>query len=70
MSRQDLLASLCEPFAQTVGLPPRQLRDRRHATEELVVVRDFLDALRSDTPAVQHALEKGTDVSGTVRAAK
>ena len=59
-----------QPVAQPVSLPLREFRDRRHATEELVVVRDFLDAIRSDTPAVQHALEKWADVGGTVRAAK
>jgi hypothetical protein len=59
-----------EPVAQPVSLPLRELRDRRHAAEELVVVSDLLDAIRSDTPAVQHTLEKWADVGGTVRAAK
>ena len=59
-----------QPLPQTLGLPPRELGDRRDAAEQLVVVRDFLDALGRHAPAAQHVGEERPDVVGTLRAAE
>ena len=60
----------CQAILQALRLLPRDGCDRRHAAEELVVVRDFLDALRADAPAAQHVREKRADVVEALRSAE
>jgi hypothetical protein len=51
-----------QPILQTASLPSGHVSDRRHTAEQLVVMRDFLDAFRADAPAAKHVGEEGTNV--------
>src|SRR5215216_6939553 len=55
---------------QSGGLPHGDLGERRHAVEELVVVRYFLDALRRHAPAAEDIGEKWTDIVAPARSAE
>ena len=59
-----------KPLAQSLGLAPRQLGDRRDAVEQLVVMRDFFDPLGADAPAAKDVREKRTDVFASLRTAE
>ena len=51
-------------------LRQRQLGERRHAAEQLVVVRDFVDPFGAHAPAAQHVLEKRPHIVGPLRPAE
>ena len=59
-----------EAFAETVRLATRQLRQRRYAIEQLVMVRDFFNALRRNSSSAQHVGEEGADVVAPLRTAE
>ena len=51
-----------EPRAQSLRLPERQGRQRRHSTEELVVMRDVLEPVGRDPSPSNHVLQERPDV--------
>ena len=59
-----------ERRAQSPRLPVRQVGDRGHPVEQLVVVRDFLDPLGRHPPSAQDVGEKGSNISRTLRSAE
>ncbi len=63
-------AAVAQPLAQSLGLRLRQSREWRHATEQLVVMGDFFDALRRNAPAAQDVGEERSDVSWPLGAAE
>ena len=63
-------ARAAQPLAEPLRLPHRQRRQRRHAAEQLVVVRDLFDPLRRDAPSAQHVLQKRPHVGRPLRAAE
>ena len=67
---RQLDAALVQPLAQHIRLPHRQLGEWRHAAEEFVMMRHFLDALRRNASAAQHVREERPHVLGPLRAAE
>ena len=59
-----------ESRRETVGLRARQLGDRRDAAEQLVVMRDFFDALRRHASSAQDVGQERTDVVEPLGAAE
>ncbi len=59
-----------EARAKSVGLPARQLGDRRDAIEQLVMMRDLFNAFGTDAAAAEHVGEEWTDVVASLRAAE
>jgi hypothetical protein len=56
--------------SKTGRLPLGDRGDRRHATEEFVVVRHFLHALGAHATPAQHVGQKRADVVGSLRSAE
>ena len=54
----------CEATLQSVRLPSGDVRDRRHAAEELVVASHFIDALGADASAAENVRQERADVVG------
>ena len=55
---------------QSLGLSQGERGDRRHAAEEIVMVRHLVHTLRRHAPSAEDSLEKRTDVVRTVRTAE
>ena len=59
-----------KPVPQSLRLAACQLGNWRDAVEELVMVRDFFDALGRDPPPAQHVGEERTNVVASLGAAE
>ena len=61
---------LQEPLAQSLGLRLGQTGQRRHAPEEVVVMRYLFDTLGRDSTAAEDVRKKRSDVSWSLWAAE
>src|SRR5688572_14785080 len=67
---REAMASSSETDSKAFSLPASDRGDRRHTTEQLVVMRHFLDTLRADTPATQDVRQERADVVRSLRTAE
>ena len=59
-----------EARREAIGLPPRDLGDRRHAAKQLVVMRHLLDPLRGNAAPTKHVGQEWADVVRALRPAE
>src|SRR5262245_10904274 len=63
-------AFFLQSLRQAAGLPTGQLGEGRDAAKDLVVMSDFLDALRRYGSSAQHVGQEGTDIRRSARSSE